>query len=146
LRLQPQGNPIPLSFSYAAGYAAVERQRPIIDVEIAARSPAGRLLGEPISTTMLVDSGADISMIDEAYAAVLGIVLDELPPATVGGIGGEVPARQGVLMMDLCGRWIPVPVFFCEYQRTGLLGRAGAFDSMWLTFAHRDRIMLGEGV
>lgn len=85
-------------------------------------------------------------MIHEAYAAFLGIVLDQLPIEQVNGIGGTVNARRGVLMMDLCGRWVPVPVFFVPGQALGLLGRQGAFDSMFVAFAHRDAILLGEGV
>lgn len=84
-------------------------------------------------------------MIDEAYAAFLGVVLDQLPTIQVGGIGGSTFAREGMLMMDLCGRWVPVPVWFCPNRMPGLLGREAVFDNLTVAFAHRQGIFLAMG-
>jgi hypothetical protein len=115
-------------------------------LEIAARSPAGRLLGQPVRTTLLVDSGADITMIDEVYAAFLGVDLTQLPTVQIHGIGGSTVAREGVLMMDLCGRWVPAPVWFCSDRMPGLLGREVVFDNLIVAFAHRQSTFLAQGL
>jgi hypothetical protein len=104
------------------------------------------LLGQPVRTTLLVDSGADMTMIDEVYAAFLGVVLDQLPTIEVGGVGGSTIARQGVLMMDLCGRWVPVPVWFCPKRMPGLLGREVVFDNLIVAFAHKQNTFLAMGM
>jgi len=85
-------------------------------------------------------------MIDEVYAAYLGIILDQLQPIEVGGIGGKVIARRAVVMMDLCGRWIPVPVWFYPNMMPGLLGREVVFDNLIVAFAHRSNAFLATGV
>lgn len=103
-------------------------------------------MGQPVRTTLLVDSGADTTMIDEVYAAFLGIILDQLPPIEVGGIGGKVIARRAVLMMDLCGRWVPVPVWFHPDMVPGLLGREVVFDNLIVAFAHKRNAFLATGV
>jgi hypothetical protein len=103
------------------------------------------LLGQPVRTTLLVDSGADTTMIDEVYAAFLGIILDQLPTIDVNGIGGKVVARRAVLMMDLCGHWVPVPVWFYPNMMPGLLGRAEVFDNLIVAFAHGQNAFLATG-
>jgi Aspartyl protease len=139
--------PVTLPFSYWANYATAKARRPHIGVEIAATSPAGVALGEPVRTALLVDSGADTTTIDEAYAVFLGINLDQLRTDTAHGVGGgEVTIRYGTLRMDIFGRSLLVPVLFCRNQEPGLLGRAGVFDNFFLAFAHRQNTLLAQGV
>ena len=85
-------------------------------------------------------------MIDEVYAAFLGVVLDQLPTIEIGGIGGSTIVREGVLMMDLCGRWVPVPVWFSPNRVPGLLGREVVFDNLIVAFAHRQSTFLAMGI
>lgn len=105
-------------------------------MEFAATSLTGVLLGNPIRTAMLVDSGADTTMMDESYARRLGIDLSQYQPASVGGIGGFVPGRRVILRMLLCGQWLNVPVIFAPSMPVQLLGREGVFDKFFLAFAH----------
>jgi len=85
-------------------------------------------------------------MIHEVYAAFLGIILEQLPIVEVGGIGDDkVYARSGIVMMDLCGRWVPVPVWFSPNRMPGLLGREVVFDNMIAAFVHRQNAFLAIG-
>jgi hypothetical protein len=64
----------------------------------------------------------------------------------VNGIGGSVTGRRDMLMMCLCGRWLRVPVLFCPNQKLGLLGREGAFDNLFVAFAHGQNTFFAVGV
>ncbi len=114
----------------------------MIQVEIAATDPVtSTLLGAPVTTTLEVDSGADISVIDDGLAPTLGINLAALPTAQVAGVGGayrNVP--KGTLKMLLVGRWIDVPVLFMTGEL--LLGREAAFDAIHLAFVHKHGLLL----
>lgn len=127
--------------THGAGYAHRPDQRPIIEVEIAATAPEGVLLGKPIRTPVLVDSGADVTLLDGGLAPTLGINLADprFPKGTVGGVGaGGVPVARADVKMDLCGKWVTVPVNFTLRSITHeqLLGRAGAFDALLVSFLH----------
>jgi hypothetical protein len=56
--------PVALSFTHGNAYAKSPPRRPEIEVELAATSPGGAMLGQPIRTNVLVDSGADFTMLD----------------------------------------------------------------------------------
>ena len=61
---------------------------PMVEVEVAATDPDGILLGEPRLTTVLVDSGADYTILDARLAPVLGIDLARCVPADTSVVGG----------------------------------------------------------
>lgn len=114
----------------------------MVEVEVAATSPAGVLLGTA-RTNFLVDSGADVTMLNSDLAQILGIDLSVCLLHPIGGIGATVVmGRKSMVMMHLCGRWVRVPVDFVPGQDPQLLGREGAFDSLLITFAHRVSAML----
>jgi hypothetical protein len=115
-------------------------------VEIAATTPSGMLAGSPVTTLVLVDSGADVTMLDETLAPTLGIDLQSVTPEPVGGIGGTVMSRSHPVQMHLCGVWVRVPVLFTPNQRPQLLGREGVFDRLGILFVHRHNTMLGVAI
>jgi hypothetical protein len=111
-------------------------------VELAAVDSQGLLIGNPITTVVLVDSGADVSMLDGALARSLGIDLAQCAQGTVGGVGaGGVAVASADVKMNLCDRWLTIPVHFTVHPITHpqLLGREGAFESVMFTFAHSHR-------
>lgn len=119
--------------------------RPIISVEIAAVAANGRLLGTPVRTTVLVDSGADVTMLDGALAQPLGIDLSRCQLDSVGGVGaGGVQVALSTVKMDLCGRWANVPVNFTlnPIGHPQLLGRDGAFEALIVGFAHAQKTII----
>lgn len=123
---------------------AVPRRRPIIDVEVAATTPNGVLLGTPLRTDVLVDSGADVTMLEASLAGTLGIDLRGCPMEWVQGVGGVKPVWKAIVMMHLCDAWVHVPVAFALQQQPQLLGRDGAFDSLWVAFGHRHGLLLSS--
>jgi hypothetical protein len=106
-------------------------------VEVAATDPlTGLLRGRSIPVPMLVDSGADITMMDSGYAGVIGIDLTRCPVGHIQGVvGPRVPVYHATVMMRLCGRWFDVPVTFRQGVTTQLLGRLAVFDNLYLAFA-----------
>lgn len=107
-----------------------------------ATSPLGVLLGQPVTTNFLVDSGADLTMIDSSYAVRLGIDLSSCPIIPIQGVGGSTQGRQATIKMLLCGQWLNVPVVFSANQEPQLLGRAGVFDNLLVAFAHGMKTFL----
>jgi hypothetical protein len=104
----------------------------------------GRLLGRPVRTTVLVDSGADATMLDGSLAPVLGIDLSTLPQHSVGGVGaGGVPVARADIRIQLCDHWLNVPVDFTLNPITHpqLLGRDGAFDALVFSFVQLHRTL-----
>lgn len=86
-------------------------------------------------------------MLDGGLARTLGINLYDpsIPKAVVGGVGsGGVPVGRVSTKMYLCDRWITVPVNFTmqPIQHPQLLGRAGAFEALLVSFVHGRRAML----
>jgi hypothetical protein len=134
-----------LRFTHGGSYTSAPGNRPIISVEIAAVDAQGRLQGQPVRTTVLVDSGADMTMLDGALARPLGIDLSRCPQGSVGGVGhGGVPVAAAPVKMALCDTWLDIPVNFTlrSIGHTQLLGRAGAFESILFTFVHQHRTIV----
>ena len=98
----------------------------------------------PVRTTVLVDSGADTSLLDGTLAQALGINLAQCPQVTSTGVAGTAVFREGLVLMNLCGRWVPIPASFSNgpLGHEQLLGRAGAFDALNLCFGHSQSQLL----
>jgi hypothetical protein len=139
-------NPAPTpTFSHGTLYRRAPNDRPVVEVEIAAVDATGSLLGRPVTTTVLVDSGADRTMLDGGLAPTLGIDLRSCPRDVIGGVGaGGVPVAEATVKMELCGAWTDVPVSFTlgPIGHPQLLGREGAFDAIAVSFLHRHRMLL----
>lgn len=138
-----------LQFTHGSSYAGAPSSRPMLEVELAAVGPSGVLLGKPLRTTVLVDSGADVTMLDGGLASTLGIDLRACPQGTIGGVGvGGVPVASSVVKMRLCNRWVDVPVDFTlnPIQTPQLLGRSGAFDGITWAFVHNYTVVLALAV
>lgn len=115
----------------------------MVEIEIAAVDSAGRLLGSPRVTSVMVDSGADMTVLDEKLASVMGFDLAACPEMPLHAFDGrEVPVRWRYLLIGLCGMWINAPVAFQAAPQPQVLGRASIFDHLALTFLQRDSRLL----
>lgn len=116
-------------------------------VEFAVTDPNGLLLGSA-TTNVLVDSGADITMLNADIAAQLGLDINAMTPGVMGGVGGNTTAYSpaGPIWANLCGRWVSIPVCFEPDRNPNLLGRQGAFESMYVAFLHGHALMLASPV
>lgn len=129
--------PVTFTLTHNRSYAGRRNPRPEIEVEIATKTASGLLIGA-LRTNLVVDSGADCTMLDSACAAPLGIDLSRCRVERIGGIeGGEVLARSARVLMHLCERWIDVEVCFHPGRRPQLLGRQDVFDNLLILFFHR---------
>lgn len=140
-QLAPQIN---LNFGFGSSYAAAPVRRPMMEIELAAVDANGALLGQT-KTVLLVDSGADRTVLDSGLAGILGIDLSAVAPRQMGVAGGGVVQSwlsPNPILMLLCGKWVRVPVEFCHGQQPGLLGREGAFDALRLAFIHSVSLLV----
>jgi Aspartyl protease len=138
-------SPISMDFDHHRPYGGTGgAPRTLVKFRNPALASESTLLGH---TTVLVtvDSGADVTMLPKRYAAPLHIDLTQYLPlrSTTGAGGIRVPCYQKTwLEASLCGRWIRLPVVFFAGENTrGLLGRAGAFEALNLTFVHGQKTM-----
>jgi hypothetical protein len=115
----------------------------MVEVEVAATDQLGILLGPPQRTTVLVDSGADYTMLDDRLPSVLGIPPSVGRPITLEGIANnEVVGRLILVKIGLCGVSIDAPVMFCYRPDPPLLGRAGVFEQIAFSFRHGQNQLL----
>jgi hypothetical protein len=138
--------PMSISFEYERVYAASAQQRPIVLTNLRNVDPATKRLTGATRLPLLVDSGADITMIPDNFARVLGVNVALLQEHSLLGIGGDEVCRgPQILTAQLCGLWLPIPVMFFPASRHShrpVLGRKGAFEAMDLVFQHKSRRML----
>jgi hypothetical protein len=87
---------------------------------------------------MMLDSGADVTMVHSDFAAKLGLDLTKMPPVRVGGIGGTTIAYEHTVLAHLCGTWAPLRVLFEQGRAPNLLGRENVFDRLRVSFLHQS--------
>jgi hypothetical protein len=140
--------PSPAAFDYSHK-GDYPDSRPIITLEFAATDPNGVLLGAH-RTGVLVDSGADLTILENGVASALGLDLSDeesYPRGRIGGIAGGLIVAGATIMAELCGRWFTIPVVFAVPPRAGLpapnvqncLGREGVFDYVGFAFGRAEK-------
>lgn len=92
---------------------------------------------------MIIDSGADYSLLPKRYAAVLGIHLGECEEEKTVGIGGTETVYQYRHLPIKIGTWEQkIPVGFLEREDIpALMGRLGCMEVIKLIFDHRKSIL-----
>jgi len=84
----------------------------------------GRVLG--VDTLILVDTGADGTMLPLSLAPVIGFAASELKQATSSAIGGRVAtwtAQTTNVRIEIGGHWLPLPTLSFAEESPPLLGR-----------------------
>lgn len=131
--------------------------------------PSDVCAGGWLQTPMLLDSGADVSILDEQYGEELGFDLDALPEVPLGdwstadeGIeivldeeDGAVPdaeqpeppagrtGREAEVTFNLCGQLINARVVFAE-NADSILGREGVFERLRILFLHGNTLVRAD--
>ncbi|PKP60701.1 MAG: hypothetical protein CVT88_02375 [Candidatus Altiarchaeales archaeon HGW-Altiarchaeales-1] len=102
--------------------------RPVIEIELESNN------GLWISANAIVDTGADYTTINEKYASVMGIDLNNLKEANGKGIGGKVTGHfaENVKIKINDQVW-NIPVFFLNFP-LNLVGRRGILETYDLLF------------
>ena len=115
----------------------------MVEAEVAHIDPLGVWLGAE-RVSVLVDSGADYTIIDERYAPLLGVDLGHCMPVTTKVVGGrDIPGRSTALLIGLCGTWIDARVVFqhMEPGEPNLLGREDVFDRVGFAFVGQTELL-----
>ncbi|PKP56439.1 MAG: hypothetical protein CVT89_06215 [Candidatus Altiarchaeales archaeon HGW-Altiarchaeales-2] len=102
--------------------------RPVIEIELESNN------GLWISANAIVDTGADYTTINEKYASVMGIDLNNLKEVNGKGIGGKVTGHfaEKVKIKINDPVW-NIPVFFLNFP-LNLVGRRGILETYDLLF------------
>jgi hypothetical protein len=91
---------------------------------------------------MIIDTGADYSLLPKRYAAILGISMDECEAEQTVGIGGIETIFQYKNLPIKIGDWQKkIPVGFLEKEDVpALMGRLGCIEALKVTFNGRQSI------
>lgn len=109
---------------------------PIVEIEVAATDAVGIMLGEAQLATVMIDSGAEYTILDERLAPLLGLDLAALPEADMFGIGNQKVLGRAHYntLIGLCGVWVSATVVFQSRPNPQLLGREGVFSRLSFAF------------
>jgi hypothetical protein len=91
---------------------------------------------------LLLDSGADCTMLPKSFGELIGLDFGRLPALTVTGIEGRgMKAFKGPLCLQIGGLKLPpIPCLYAASDRTPLLlGREGFFDLFDICFDNRHK-------
>ena len=95
---------------------------------------------------MLIDSGADRSVIDVTTARHLGLVLPPDPDGFITTSGGtKVPRWSASMLIRVLEGWHMIPVSVRALEGTPLLGRAGVFDRTAFAVLDSSGLVLAAG-
>jgi hypothetical protein len=138
--LVPLPSPAAFDYSHRGDYPD---HRPIITVEFAATDSHGALLGAH-RTGVLVDTGADLTLLEYGVSLALGLDLSDgarYPKQRIGGIAGGLECASATILAELCGRWFEIPVVFAlpPHNVQNLLGREGVLDRVGFAFGRAER-------
>lgn len=146
MSLTPDASVSVVEFTHVKPYADVATS-PIVELELAAVNAQGVLTGTS-STGLIVDSGAEVTMLGAEIAVRLGIDLadERYPRGTARGIvaGAGIITVEVPVMVLICDRWIEIPTLFVPSPMPvrPLLGRRGVFDRVSFGFRHRPGALL----
>ncbi len=89
-----------------------------------------------VSVEMVVDSGADYTLLPRVYAELLGVDLKSCVPMTTSGIGGSETVHLYKSLSVRLGDWrAEVPAGFLERDDVpALLGRLKFLEALEVTF------------
>jgi hypothetical protein len=133
--------PSPAAFNYSHR-GEYSNSRPVITVEFAATDSHGVLLGS-YRTGVLVDTGADLTLLEYGVSVALGLDLSDrtkYPKRKIGGIAGGLDCASATIKAELCGKWFEIPVVFAlpPHSVQNLLGREGVLDHVGFAFGRAE--------
>jgi hypothetical protein len=131
-----------VNFSHRGDYSNEPTGRPVVDVEFASIDRNGALMGAR-ETGVMVDTGAEITILGNDVALALGLNPKALPLRFLEGIvpGRRMPCGEGCVLARLCATWFEIPVIFPTEAVSvrNVLGRAGVFDQVRFGFGGGER-------
>ncbi len=145
--------PRTIGFTHRGEYSGEPTGRPIVTVEFAVTDSVGVLLGS-YETGVMVDSGAQITVLEHEVALALGLDVRQFPLTFLEGAvpadrpDAEPPKLLCVevdLLANLCGTWIEIPALFPfkAVPVRNVLGRAVVFDRVRFAFGGGELAVYG---
>jgi predicted aspartyl protease len=96
----------------------------------------------PLRVDMVVDSGAEITVLNRGFVSVLGIadVHSGEPIELIVANNDSRPAWIHPVKIEVLGRTLTIEAAFCpEWDMKNLLGMRGFFDQLVIAFDHEWR-------
>lgn len=90
---------------------------------------------------MVLDSGAEITLLNRQFASPLGLIINEGKPIELM-VANQAVAEAWIhpVEMDVLGRHVTVNAAFCpDWDTKNLLGMHGFFEHIVLAFDHANR-------
>jgi predicted aspartyl protease len=91
---------------------------------------------------MLIDTGADFTLISRSYASLLGIKYNELKSETekveIANLE-TINARKTRINIEIDGENFDIPILIANGEVEALLGRKGVFDRYEVTFQEAEQ-------
>lgn len=107
--------------------------RPMVDVDIVGRS------GVIIPTEALVDSGADVSLLDMSLARAAGVAIYPQLIEHISGVSGSIDVFPATITVQILGHRFRLRSRFAERIEPNLLGRDNFFRVFHVCFDEQNR-------
>ncbi len=95
---------------------------------------------KPFEISVVVDSGADISLFSKRIGDIIGINVEDGQERRFRGIAGELIAYVHKIPMKIGDKEIDVTVAFALADVPNLLGRLDIFDTFDLNFLREKKV------
>jgi hypothetical protein len=94
-----------------------------------------------VTLAMIVDSGADITLIPKSIGQVLNLQKTHLN--YLGGIGGKTGFYLNIVNAKIAGKQIKIPVAWITHDSIPLLlGRKGVFNQFSICFKEKEQVVV----
>ena len=94
--------------------------------------------GEPFELSMLVDSGADITILSKRIGDIIGLDVEQGEAKVFRGIVGEIIAYVHKIPLSINGREVDTRVAFALSEVPNLLGRLDIFKNFEISFKKEE--------
>jgi hypothetical protein len=100
--------------------------------------------GDLFELSMLVDSGADISIFSKRIGDIMGVDVEQGDEKIFRGIVGELIAYVHSIQMLIYGRKVETRVAFAISEVPNLLGRLDVFDLFEICFTKGENFCFSD--
>jgi predicted aspartyl protease len=94
--------------------------------------------GEHFELSMLVDSGADITILSKRIGDIMGLDVEQGEAKVFRGIAGEIIAYVHKIPLTMNGREVDTRVAFALSEVPNLLGRLDIFKNFEISFRKEE--------
>ncbi|HEY9205730.1 MAG TPA: hypothetical protein VIO58_07385 [Candidatus Methanoperedens sp.] len=100
--------------------------------------------GDMFELSMLVDSGADISILSKRIGDIMGVDVEQGEAKVFRGIAGEMMAYVHKIPLFIDGKEVETRVAFALSEVPNLLGRLDIFKNFEISFRKEEDFCFGD--